>query len=111
LYAYDASAIDGFSDLGQHTGPGNTKPNLGTAVTDSVHDVATAYVPIGNAMIKADYPASTRGVDAVSAVLMADTLYNEFNNESALGAATDWIVTFPTKNFYVDPGTGRSTCV
>jgi len=104
LYAYDATAIDGFSDVVQHTAPDNSKPNLATAITDSAHDIATAYVPIGNTMIKADYPASTRGIDAVSAVLMADRLYNEYDIESVLGAATDWVVTFPTKQFYVDPG-------
>jgi hypothetical protein len=103
LYAYDATAIDGFSDVAQHTGPANTKPNLSTAVTDSAHDIATAYVPIGNAMIRADYPASTRGVDAVSAVLMTETLYNEYDVEPALGAASDWLITLPTKQFYVDP--------
>jgi hypothetical protein len=104
LYAYDATAIDGFSDVVQHSAPGNAKPNLATAITDSAHDIATAYVPIGNTMIRADYPASTTGVDAVSAVLMADALYNEFDIEAGLGAATDWVVTFPTKQFYVDPG-------
>ena len=104
LYAVDATAIDGFSDVAQHTAPDNSKPNLSTAVTDSAHDLAVAYVPIGNAMVKADYQASTRGVDAVSAVLMADTLSNEFDTEAELGAATDWIVSFPTKQFYVDPG-------
>ena len=103
LYAYDATALDGFSDVAQHTAPGNTKPNLSTAVTDSAHDVATAYVPVGNAMIRADFPASTRGVDAVSAVLMTDTLYNEYDVEPALGAASDWLITLPTKQFYVDP--------
>jgi hypothetical protein len=41
---------------------------------------------------------------AVSAVLMADRLYNEFDIEAGVGAATDWVVTFPTKHFYVDPG-------
>ena len=109
LYAYDATAIDGFSDVAQHTGPGDTKPNLGTAVTDSTHDIATAYVPIGNAMIKADYPASTRGVDAVSAVLMTDTLYNEYDVDPRLGAASDWLITLPTKQYYVDPAIVGST--
>ena len=104
LYAYDATAINGFSDVVQHTASDNSKPNLATAVTDSAHDIATAYVPVGNTMINADYPASTRGIDAVSAVLMAERLYNEYNIESELGAATDWVVTFPTKQFYVDPG-------
>jgi len=104
LYAFDATAIDGFSDVVQHSAPGDPKPNLSTAITDSAHDVATAHVPIGNAMITADYTASTAGVDAVSAVLMADRLYNEFDVEPGVGAATDWVVTFPTKQFYVDPG-------
>jgi hypothetical protein len=104
LYAYDAAAIDGFSDVVQHSGPDNPKPNLATAITDSALDIATAYVPIGNTMVKAEYTASTAGVDAVSAVLMADTVYNEFDIEAGVGAATDWVVTFPTKQFYVDPG-------
>ena len=103
LYAFDAMAIDGFSDVVQHSAPGDPKPNLSTAITDSAHDLATAYVPIGNTMIKADYIASTAGIDAVSAVLMADTIYNEFDVEPGVGAATDWVATFPTKQFYVDP--------
>jgi hypothetical protein len=104
LFAYNATAIDGFSEIAQHTGPQDPKPNLSTAVTDSAHDTATAYVSIGNAMIKADYPASTRGVDAVSAVLMAQQLGNEFNSDPGLGAQTDLLITYPTKQFYVDPG-------
>ena len=103
LYAYDATAIDGFSDVVQNSAPGDSKPNLSTAITDSAHDVASAYVPIGNTMIKADYPASTRAIDAVSAALMTDAIHNEFDIESGLGAATDWVVTAPTKQFYVDP--------
>jgi len=104
IYAFDATAIDGFSDVVQHTAPANVKPNLSTAVTDSAHGIATAYVPVGNQMIRADYPVSTQAVDAVSAVLAVDSFYNEFNIDFALGAASDWLVTFPTKQFYVDPG-------
>jgi hypothetical protein len=103
LYAYDSTAIDGFSDVAQHTGPGDPKPNFGTAVTDSAHGVATAYVPIGNTMITAGYPAPARGVDAVSAVLMADRVYNEFETEPALGASSEWVITVPTHQFYADP--------
>jgi hypothetical protein len=103
LYAYDATAVDGFSDVAQHTAPGDSKPNLSTAITDSAHGLATAYVPIGNAMIKAQYPSATRGADAVSAVLMADTLLNEFQTDSSIGASSEWVTTFPTKQFYVDP--------
>jgi hypothetical protein len=103
LYAYDATAIDGFSDVAQHTGPDDPKPNFSTAVTDSVQGIAAAYVPIGNAMIKAQYPSGTRGADAVSAVLMADKLFNEYQTDPNLGASSEWVATFPTKQFYVDP--------
>jgi hypothetical protein len=44
-----------------------------------------------------------RGIDAVSAVLMAESISNDYLVAAALGANTDWIVTFPTKRFYVDP--------
>ena len=103
LYAYDATAIDGFSDVVQHTAPGDAKPNLGTAVTDSAHQIASAWVAYYPSYIKADYPAGTRGVDAVSAVLSASNVYNEFLTDPKLGASTDFLVTFPTKHYYVDP--------
>ena len=34
---------------------------------------------------------------------MRDQLYNEYAVESSLGGATEWVVTFPTKRFYVVP--------
>lgn len=42
------------------------------------------------------------GVDAVSAALMADSIYNEYLVGGDIGASTDWVVTFPTKADYVD---------
>ena len=43
------------------------------------------------------------GADAVSAVFMADAIYNEYNRQwELMGASSDWIITFPTKRFYVD---------
>jgi hypothetical protein len=41
-----------------------------------------------------------RGVDAVSSVLMAGTLVNEYVVENATRSRSDWIVTFPTRRFY-----------
>jgi len=43
-----------------------------------------------------------RGIDAVTAVLMADTIENDYVVDPALGASTDWVVTMPTRRFYVD---------
>lgn len=45
----------------------------------------------------------SRPIDAVSAALMATRVKNEYQTSAALGAATDWVVTMPTKAFYTDP--------
>lgn len=39
-------------------------------------------------------------VDAVSAVLMADTLSTDFNVESGVAGNTDFLLTFPTRHYY-----------
>ena len=41
------------------------------------------------------------GADATSAALMKDSILNEFVLDAATNSATDWVVTFPTKHFYV----------
>ena len=47
------------------------------------------------------FPAA-RAIDAVSLALMATYLRGDYNADPALGAATEWIVAFPTKRFYTD---------
>ncbi|MES2820452.1 MAG: hypothetical protein V4812_15880 [Pseudomonadota bacterium] len=42
-----------------------------------------------------------RGEDAVSAVLMRASLINEYVMEPTTLSSTDWVVTMPTKHFYV----------
>jgi hypothetical protein len=46
--------------------------------------------------------------DTVSAALMHDTVMNEFVLDAATKSGTDWVLTFPTKRFYVNPGTGAA---
>ena len=43
-----------------------------------------------------------RGVDAVSFALQRSAVINQWSVNPDLGVKTDWVVTFPTKNFYVD---------
>lgn len=52
-----------------------------------------------------------RPVDAVSTVLMALEISNEFaaGGTATSGARTDWVVTYPTKHFYTDPATSGSS--
>jgi hypothetical protein len=46
--------------------------------------------------------------DAVSAVLMHNQVINEYVLDAATKSGTDWVVTFPTKRFYVNTGTGSA---
>jgi len=45
---------------------------------------------------------SAASVDAVSMLFMHNYIYNEYVTEPLLGATSEWIITFPTKNFYVN---------
>lgn len=100
-FAYNADAVAGFTDI----------PLIGSSAeipfllqdansVEATHGVARAYL-YGNdgRRLALDYAF---GVDALSAIFMSDALYNEWLVDPSLGANTDWIVTFPTKNFYVD---------
>lgn len=100
MYTVNALAIDGFSDVVQNTRPGDESgPDLNTA-TKNAAGLVSAYVPIGNHLVQADYQ---KPEDAISALFMADSLFNEYVVNPDVGATSDWIVTFPTKRFYTDP--------
>ena len=92
VITYDAVAIDNFYGelpLPYHTATGSLEPNLNDA--DKL-----ATFPDGQE-IEFD-----RGVDAVSAVLMKSTIQNDYLVGEALKGETNWVVTFPTKNLYVN---------
>ena len=101
FYSYNADAIDGFTEIALYHGTESLQPSLQDANNPSVvaTGIARAFVFINGQLLTADYAF---GVDAVSAVLMADTIYNEYLVDPDFGANTDWVVTFPTKRFYVD---------
>jgi len=46
--------------------------------------------------------------DTVSAALMHNAVMNEYVVDTTIKAGTDWVVTFPTKRFYVNVGTGSA---
>jgi hypothetical protein len=46
------------------------------------------------------------GEDAASAALMKNAIINEFVLDAATASATDWVITFPTKGFYVPANGG-----
>ena len=103
MYSYDAQALQGFddqehtsADRGLHYIPGTIFPSLNTG------SVKTSWVFFGVPQNQAVDLAYTNTVDAVSSVFMHETVMNEYIVDADIGAATEWVVTFPTKNFYAD---------
>jgi len=98
MFSYDANAIQGYDKNagGNHARPGGLVPSL----NDGTENEATIFfgVPKDEA-VTLSYP---RPVDAISAVFMHEYTMNQFSIESGLNAASEWVMTFPTKNYYVD---------
>lgn len=99
LYPMAPAAIEGFSSTVQHSAPDSAAPDLDTASANA-SGVVSAFVPYQGRMLQLDY---RNPIDAISALFMTDTLYNDFSTDASIGARSDWIVTAPTKRFYVDP--------
>ncbi|MGA7297817.1 MAG: hypothetical protein WBW92_09950 [Rhodanobacteraceae bacterium] len=109
LYSYNADAIQGFSITPLFRDSGSLDPNLSAANTDLAGN-ATANVFQGTGVVSATYPPAS-AIDAVSAVFDASSLMNEWISNASGGQGTDWVVTFPTKRFYVDPQTNPAAPV
>jgi len=101
FFAYNATALVGFTDeVPVDDLTDATQPSLDQAHSNESAATARAYVPIdGVGTVAFDYE---HGVDAVSTVLMAPSISSEFITDASLGANTDWVLTLPTKRFYVD---------
>lgn len=96
--SYDAVALDNFWDPldgGQHTAPGSLLPSLEQVGTDAILADGTTWLALA---------ARNQPVDPVSAVLMRSSIMNDYVVDSGRNSSTNWIVTFPTKRFYVNGG-------
>lgn len=106
FYGYNADAVDGFTNSVIWSDSGALNPSLQQADFAGpgapAGTAATAYVFNDGRLITLNY---AEGIDAVSAVFTADNIFNEYLSGGVFAAQTDWVVTFPTKRFYVDSGT------
>lgn len=114
LYGYTPEAISHFTEVPLYSADnGPLEPSLAQAnSSESTAGGAVAYVtpryssgPGVAGPVRFDY---AQGIDAVTALFMSDAIYNEYLVSPGLGAATDWVVTFPTRRFYLDPVYGFS---
>jgi hypothetical protein len=106
-FTEDTTALDNFFTLptNLYNPAGVTAPDL-TQATPPVSVVFNGTQGVFSSV----WPVSTSGAgtDAVSAVLMHDTVLNEYVLDSGTKSGTDWVVTMPTKRFYIANGTGNA---
>lgn len=92
---------------------GNIENGLRTVFDNPGPTLNSAFPPVS--MVRDDsvgvgpriiFDEWERGVDAVSAVLSRTTIVNEWAAREGVNFqnTSEWVVTFPTKNFYVDLG-------
>ncbi len=110
-----AEALSGFTGISLYTNDGlEPAPTLASVNEGTLGGAVSAAIldDQGHSqLLTYGTPGSgSRPIDAVSAALMATRLKNEYQTSAALAAATDWVVTLPTKPFYTDPALlGAST--
>ncbi len=104
-YTEDAVALANFATFDNlYTTPGSLLPDMTFA------DPPTSVVPDqGGTMQSTWAPVGTQTPDPVSAVLIHDNVMNEYVLDAITASGTDWVVTMPTKRFYVAKGTGRAS--
>ncbi len=93
-YTYNADALDGFTAVPLEQPTSSLTPSLAQV------NPATSYVFDDGVLLTSSWTSSSEAIDAVSSVFMASNIYNEYEANGVNG--TDWVVTFPTKRFYVD---------
>lgn len=97
-----ADAVDDFSASILHSLPGQGQPTLASANTGTAGTSIAAEVFVDGEPLTLQFPLPAQSIDAVSAVLMADSIHNEFVTGASVGGVSEWVVTFPTKHFYTD---------
>ena len=85
------TAIDGWSTTVQHGAPGSMLPTLDQGVKTATVDGQLV-----------DYSSKDNGgALATSALIAAHTVLGEVTIESSIGASTDIVLSFPTKQYFV----------
>ena len=90
--SYEPTALDDFSDSPLWTPAGDLQPSL-------EQSIPYAQILDGSNIVEF-FP--TNGIDAVSAVLTQDAIFNEYTIDAGRLSQTDWVITFPTKWAYVN---------
>src|SRR5208283_2869494 len=94
-FSYSATALANFNTIQSLWAASNTP---GPSLADVNPPISVVhYFDLGTIRTQWASP-----IDATSAVLMHESLSNEYVLDSATGSITDWVITMPTKYFYVN---------
>jgi hypothetical protein len=96
---FDAVALDGFSTIIQHRTPSTPEPRLDDVTPAVSYSVLSTG---GSPVLVSDDWTLQEPVQAVTAVLMADQIHNQYATEAIIGGSTEWVVTHPTKAQHVN---------
>jgi len=100
-YSYDAVAFDGWDAT--PGGLGSNSTSLVPSIVSGNSNIARVFV---NGSVKtATFAGVNASRDAVSTTIMRNAVMNEFVLDTSTASGTDWVVTFPTKRFYVTGAT------
>ena len=106
-YGIEPSAIASFwdgTDEG-HSNPGSVLPSLASGDHESQIPYGESYKKLtftDGTITETDPNASGRQIDAVSSLFMAESIANDVMTNADLAGETDWVVTFPTRRYYVN---------
>lgn len=105
--AYDPLVLADFVSHSIYAKSSEPLPNLSSAdpialvVNDGQSVNAIGFSPTSSKVVKINTKSSpTSGVDAVSALISRSNVINDYNIKG--DSKTSWVLTFPTKSFYVD---------
>lgn len=101
-YSYNAVALDDFSRVALWSPPGLANLTNLASVNPKTSNILSTAIP-GQAVITSNWTGpGANPADPVSAVLMHNQIINEFVLDPVTQSSTDWVVTMPTKHFYVE---------
>jgi hypothetical protein len=109
-FTEDAVALQRFNGGPLYQPAGSVSPQL----TDSFPKVSVVFAAEPNfntdlGVYGSKWPTPFYlAADTVSATLMHNAVMNEFVLDPGTKSGTDWVVTFPTKRFYINTGTGSA---
>jgi hypothetical protein len=107
---YKADALDGWRSLPFYTDSGATQPNLGDATPTTSLVIRSGDLDATGASTlitayRSDFALTSgvaAGTRAVASVFMHNAVMNEYVLDSASASLTDWVVTQPLKNQFVN---------